>query len=165
MVVLAALPLSAQTTQPPVPGSDRYIGFTPFMAMGDDYALGGGASLSFPIARRFSLEAEASVGVDAARSGLSLLFEFARLGGVTAYAAGGAGVQRDEMDEELLPIRGPYVTRKKTEFALGIGGGATMPVGPRWSYRVDFRWYNPKAEWPESWRIYNGLTLRLAGHR
>jgi hypothetical protein len=30
---------------------------------------------------------------------------------------------------------------------------------------VDFRWYNPKAEWPESWRIYNGLTLRLTGAR
>jgi opacity protein-like surface antigen len=171
MVLLAALPSSAQTTQPPAPGSHRQVGLTPFMAMGDDYALGGGASLSFRMAPRFTLEAEASVGVDAARSGVSVLFDVLRLGGVTTYAAAGAGVQRDELDDELIPLsvrlasRGPQVSSKKTELALGIGGGATVPVGPRWSYRVDFRWYNPKAEWPESWRIYNGLTVRLSGDR
>ena len=70
-------------------------------------------------------------------------------------------VQRDESDAYELGIPFPVVI-KKTEFAIGIGGGTTIPLGSRWSYRADFRWYNPKAEWPESWRVYNGLTLHLA---
>jgi opacity protein-like surface antigen len=164
MLGLAVLSASAQTNQPAPPGSGPGITFTPFMAMGDDYALGGGASCSFPLASRLGLEAEASLGTDAARAGLSLLLDVARLGGFTTYAAAGAGVQRDYIDEELAFGRWPNIP-KKTEFAFGIGGGATVPVGPRWSYRVDFRWYNPKAEWPESWRIYNGLALRLTGAR
>ena len=133
--------------------------------MGDDYALGGGGSFSFRLASRLSLEAEASLGTDAARSGLTLLLDVARLGAFRTYAAAGAGVQRDYIDEELAVMVWPRVIPKKTEFAFGIGGGTMVPVGPRWSYRVDFRWYNPKAEWPESWRIYNGLTVRLTGAR
>jgi opacity protein-like surface antigen len=132
------------------------------MAMGDDLAPGGGMSLSFPVMRRVTLEAEASLGRDAARSGLSVLLDVFRLGAFTTYAAAGVGVQRDEIDEELAG--GAWNTvHKKTEFALGIGAGTIVPVGARWSYRVDFRWYNPKAEWPESWRLYNGVSLRLAG--
>jgi opacity protein-like surface antigen len=155
----------AQTAQQTPPGTNSGVNFTPFMAMGDDYALGGGGSVSFRLASRLSLEAEASLGTDAARSGLSLLLDVARLGAFTTYAAAGAGVQRDYIDEEFAPMVGPRVIPKKTEFAFGIGGGATVPVGARWSYRADFRWYNPKAEWPESWRLYNGLTLRLTGAR
>jgi len=156
---------SAQTAQPAPSGSGPGVTVTPFMAMGDDYALGGGASVSFRVASRLGLEAEASLGTDAARTGLSLLLDVARLGGFTTYAAVGAGVQRDYIDEELAGVIWPASIPKKTEFAVGIGGGATVPVGPRWSYRVDFRWYNPKAEWPESWRIYNGLSLRLTSAR
>ncbi len=165
VLVLTVPAASAQTAQPVPPGSGPTVNFTPFMAMGDDYALGGGTSFSFRVARRLGLEAEASLGTDAARTGLSLLLDVARLGGVTTYAAVGAGVQRDYIDDEVASVIWPSAIPKKTEFALGIGGGATVPVGPRWSDRVDFRWYNPKAEWPESWRIYNGLSLRLTGGR
>ena len=156
---------SPQSAPPGPPGSGPSLSFTPFMAMGDDYALGGGASFSFRVAGRLGLEAEASLGTDAARTGLSLLLDVARLGGFTTYAAVGAGVQRDYIDDEFADVIWPAPIPKKTEFAVGIGGGATVAVGPRWSYRVDFRWYNPKAEWPESWRIYNGLSLRLTGAR
>lgn len=154
------LPASAQTGHQAAPRREPGVSITPFMAMGDDYALGGGASFSFPLTRRLTLEPEASVGIDAARSGFSLLVDVARIGGFTTYVAGGAGIQRDEVDDPFA-TRMIGTLRKKTEFAVGVGGGATVPVGPRWSYRVDFRWYNPKAEWPESWRIYNGLSLRL----
>jgi opacity protein-like surface antigen len=164
MLGLAVPSASAQTGPPGPPGPGPGVRFTPFMAMGDDYALGGGASFTFPLASRLGLEAEASLGTDAARTGLSLLFDVARLGSFTTYAAAGGGVQRDYVDEELAFGSWPNIP-KKTEFAFGIGGGAIVPVGPRWSYRVDFRWYNPKAEWPESWRIYNGLALRLTGPR
>ena len=165
-LLIAAVPSAiGQTAQQTPPGTNVGISVTPFMAMGDDYALGGGGSFSFRLASRLNLEAEASLGTDAARSGVSLALDVARLGAVTTYAAAGVGIQRDYIDEEFAPMVWPRVIPKKTEFALGIGGGATVPVGPRWSYRVDFRWYNPKAEWPESWRIYNGLSLRLTGAR
>ena len=104
--------------------------------MGDDYALGGGGSFSFRLASRLSLEAEASLGTDAARSGLTLLLDVARLGAFRTYAAAGAGVQRDYIDEELAVMVWPRVIPKKTESAFGIGGGTMVPVGPRWSYRV-----------------------------
>ena len=58
---LLALPASAQTAQQPVPARESGVSITPFMAMGDDYALGGGMSISFPMARRLTLEAEGSV--------------------------------------------------------------------------------------------------------
>ena len=166
--IAAVAPASGQTPtgQPTVTVGDRGITMTPFMAMGDDLAPGGGVSFNFPMARRLTLEAEASVGMDAARSGLSLLVDVFRIGGFTTYVAGGAGIQRDEVHPELpgfpFDTRPVYTSRKKTEFALGIGAGTTVPVGPRWSYRADFRWYDPQAEWPESWRVYNGLTLRLS---
>ena len=114
---------SAQTAQPRPPGSGPGVTFTPFMAMGDDYALGGGASFSFRVASRLGLEAEASLGTDAARTGLSLLLDVARLGGFTTYAAVGAGVQRDYIDEEFADVLWPAAIPKKTEFAVGVGGG------------------------------------------
>lgn len=133
------------------------------MALGDDLAAGGGASFVFPLTKRFSLEAEASAGRDAIRSGVSLLMNVVQIGRFSTYVAGGAGVQRDEADVDGYAPGVPFpFTIKKTEFALGIGGGTTIPISSRWSYRADFRWYNPKAEWPESWRVYNGLTLHLA---
>ena len=130
------------------------------MAMGDDFAAGAGVSFLFPLTGRFSLEAEAMADRDAMRTGVSLLVDVVRLGRFSTYVAGGAGVQRDE--SRMLALGTPWPTYlKKTEFAIGIGGGTTVPLGSRWSYRADFRWYNPKAEWPESWRVYNGLSLHL----
>jgi hypothetical protein len=163
LLAVAVSPATAQTDQPPADGR-RSFNLTPFVAMGDDLAPGAGASIAYPLANWVHLEAEASLDTNAARSGLSLVVNLARFGGVTPYLAGGAGVQRDEVDDG--GSGDPWLrTRKKTEFAVGIGGGATMRIGPRWDYRVDFRWYNPKAEWPESWRVYNGLSLRLADRR
>jgi hypothetical protein len=171
LVVAAATTATAQqlpvgTPQPPAGApqsatNERGLQITPFMAMGDDLAAGAGVSLLFPLTGRFSLEAEAMADRDAMRTGLSLLMNIARIGRFSTYVAGGAGVQRDESDQ-LVPGAPWPVLLKKTEFAIGIGGGTSIPIGSRWSYRADFRWYNPRAEWPESWRVYNGLTLHLA---
>ncbi len=129
--------------------------------MGDDFAAGAGVSLVIPLNDRFGLEADAMADRDAMRTGISLLMNIKRIGRFSTYVAGGAGVQRDE-SRDLMPGAPFPVYLKKTEFAIGIGGGATVPISSRWSYRADFRWYDPKAEWPESWRISNGLTLHLA---
>src|SRR4029453_17712901 len=112
MLGLAVLSASAQTTQPAAPRSGPGVTFTPFMAMGDDYSLGGGASFSFPLASRLGLEAEARLGTDAARTGLSLLLDVARLGAFKTYAAAGAGVQRDYIDEELVPLNWRNIPKK-----------------------------------------------------
>jgi hypothetical protein len=169
-LVIAAETATAQPRAPNAPqapavpsqtaADGRGLQLTPFMALGDDLAAGGGVSVLFPLTERFSLEAEASAGADAMRTGVSLLMNVARIGRFSTYVAGGAGVQHDESDQYVSGIPFP-VLLKKTEFAIGIGGGATVPISSRWSYRADFRWYNPKAEWPESWRAYNGLTLHL----
>jgi hypothetical protein len=155
-----ALQRPAVTPQPSA--ENRGLQITPFMVMGDDLAAGAGVSFLFPLTGRFSLEAEAMADRDAMRTGVSMLMNVLRVGRFSTYIAGGAGVQRDESDDAYaLGVPFPLVL-KKTEFAIGIGGGTTIPLGSRWSYRADFRWYNPKAEWPESWRVYNGLTLHLA---
>lgn len=129
---------------------------TPFFAIGDDLAPGGGAAFSIPWTPSVSVEAEASLGTDAARSSVSLLYSIPRLGRVAPYVAGGVGVQRDEFE---MATNVGFFTRKKTELAGNIGAGVTIPVNERWSYRADFRWYNPKAEWPESWRAYSGIVF------
>ena len=158
-------PQAPQSPQAPASAAQqaddgRSFQLTPFMALGDDFAAGGGFAFLFPLTGRFSLEAEASAGRDAMRTGVSVLMNVARIGRFSTYLAGGVGVQHDESDEYALGLPFPRLV-KKTEFAIGIGGGTTIPITSRWSYRADFRWYNPNAEWPESWRAYNGLTLHL----
>ena len=135
------------------------------MAMGDDYALGGGGSFSFRVASRLGLEAEASLGTDAARTGLSLLLDVARLGGFTTYAAVGAGVQRDYVDEELAGVIGPRPSRRRPSSRSVLAAGRRCQSDHGGAIGWTSAGYNPKAEWPESWRIYNGLSLRLSGAR
>jgi hypothetical protein len=131
---------------------------TPFFAIGDDLAPGGGAAFNIPWTPSVSLEAEASLGTDAIRSGVSLLYKLPRLGRFAPYVAGGGGIQRDE---HLAVTNIGFFSRKKTELAANIGAGVTIPVNDRWGYRADFRWYNPKAEWPESWRAYSGVVFGI----
>lgn len=172
VAVAAESTVSAQQMAPSAPqmpaaaaqattAGDRGLSITPFAVMGDDFAAGAGVAMQFPLTGRFSLEAEAMADRDAIRTGVSVLMNVARIGRFSTYVAGGAGVQRDE-SRGLMPGAPFPVFAKKTEFAIGIGGGASVPITSRWSYRADFRWYDPKAEWPESWRISNGLTLHLA---
>lgn len=159
----SAAPAAISPQPQPAASENRGLQITPFMALGDDLAAGGGVSFLFPLTKRFSLEAEASAGRDAIRSGVSLLMNVVQIGRFSTYVAGGAGIQRDETDVNGYALGVPYpFIYKKTEFALGVGGGTTIPISSRWSYRADFRWYNPKAEWPESWRVFNGLSLHLA---
>ena len=102
---LVAVPATAQTAQfgqPAPPESKPHVSVTPFMALGDDFAPGGGLSFTFPLTRRLSLEAEGSIGTDAMRSGASLLVDLVRIGRFTTYAAAGGGVQRDEVDHYLV---------------------------------------------------------------
>jgi hypothetical protein len=50
----------------------------------------------------------------------------------------------------------------KSIFLCGnIGAGVTIPGTERWASRADFRWYNPKAEWPESWRVFSGIAFAV----
>jgi opacity protein-like surface antigen len=169
LLCVAALAGSAQAANaqtpgqaadpPPSPTTSKRIDFTPFVAMGDDLAPGGGAAFTFAWTRHLSVEAEASLGTDAARSSLSLLYALPAMGRFATYVAGGAGVQRDEFETYEFPR---FVIRK-TEFAVNIGAGVNIPVNDRFTYRADFRWYNPKAEWPESWRVYSGITFAIRG--
>jgi opacity protein-like surface antigen len=158
-LAVSATASSAQTTdrisEPPAP---KRVDVTPFVAMGDDLAPGMGAAFTFAWTRTLSVEAEASLGTDAGRTSLSLLYTMPKLGRFAPYVAGGAGFQRDEL-ETYTGVS--FATRKKAELAVNIGAGVTIPVSDRWAWRADFRWYNPKAEWPESWRVYNGLTVAL----
>jgi hypothetical protein len=146
--VTAAAPVSAQPA------------VTPFFAIGDDLAPGGGGAIAFAWTPALSVEVEASLGTDAARSSVSLLYDLPRLGRVTPYAAAGIGVQRDEV-QSTFTATGLLEHMKKTEFAVNIGAGVTIQTGSRWSYRADFRWYNPDNEWPESWRVFSGVTLAV----
>jgi hypothetical protein len=153
--VASAVIASGQTPLPPAglpePPS---VQLTPFSALGDDYAPGGGVALTYFFSPSVRIEVEGSLSTDAARSGVSLLYGLPRWGCCSVYLAGGVGVQRDQ-DPDYF---GPGI-RKKTEPAWSIGTGMTVPLVGRFAYRFDFRWYNPDNEWPESWRIYHGLAI------
>jgi hypothetical protein len=145
-------------TDRPTETEKRFV-FTPFVAMGDDVAPGGGAAFTMAWTKQLSVEAEASLGTDAGRTSLSLLYHLPTWGRVGIYAAGGAGFQRDEFEGPVPGVG--FVTRHKSEFAVNIGAGVSVPVSQRWAWRADFRWYNPDNEWPESWRAYYGLSLNV----
>lgn len=151
---------AGQEAAPAFPSSDAPKALmTPFFAIGDDVAPGGGAAFTFTWTRLLSVEAEASLGTDAARSSLSVLYALPQWGRFAFYVAGGGGIQRDEVTHATEPKGFP--TRKKTEFAVNIGAAVAVPVTKRWAYRADFRWYNPRAEWPESFRVFSGLTFAV----
>jgi hypothetical protein len=149
----------AQGPAPTAPLVPPKVLMTPFFALGDDVAPGAGVAITVAWTRQISVEAEASLGTDAARSSVSLLYALPRLGRFAFYVAGGGGIQRDEVRDAIDPME--FLTRKKTEFAANVGAGVSVPVTARWSYRADFRWYNPRAEWPESWRVFSGLTFAV----
>ena len=154
---------SAQSTdQQGASQESSRIEITPFFAFGDDLALGAGTAVTFPWTQELGVEVEASLGRDAARSSLSLIYSLPAWGRWSAFLAGGAGVQRDEF-VDLTTVTDNFLPRigKKTEFAVNVGAGVTVPVTDRWRYRFDFRWYNPKKEWPESWRMYSGIVFDL----
>lgn len=155
-----AFPVQAMAQTPATPdhtASVARLEVTPFSAIGDDLAPGGGVALTYALHPRLRLEGEASLGTDAARSSLSLLYALPRWGCCSVYIAGGLGVQRDQDPAFHDPELGR--TRKKTEAAINIGAGFSVPIVERFGYRFDFRWYNPDDSWPESWRIYNGLAF------
>jgi hypothetical protein len=169
LIAAAARPAAAQsnTAQPTngaadrtvAPAPEKRIDVTPFVAMGDDLAPGAGGAVTFAWTRTVSLEAELSAGTDAARSSFSLLYSLPKLGQVTTYVAAGGGVQRYEME---APTPGLGVVRRSlTRLAVNIGAGVSVPISGRWAYRADFRWYNPAAEWPESWRVFQGVSVAL----
>lgn len=141
---------------------------TPFIAMGDDLAPGVGTAFAFTWTERLRLEVEASIGTDAARSSVGLLYNVPLLSRFV-YVAGGVGVQHDEIPDaerfQAWSVQAPYYPgaprAKRTEFAWNMGAGVMVPVTDRWSYRADFRWYNPENAWPESWRVSNGIVFGL----
>jgi opacity protein-like surface antigen len=158
LVAVFAQSANAQADgQPQAATNPPSVLITPFFAFGDDLAPGGGGAFTFPWTGQLSVEMEASLGTDAARSSVNLLYDMPRLGRFTPYLAGGIGVQRDEIDSNLASV--DFNRPKTTEFAVNVGAGATISIGDRWSYRADFRWYNPDNEWPESWRVFSGVTL------
>lgn len=170
VIVGSERPASAQAVDQKIDAATEAPPFlvTSFVAMGDDLAKELGAAFAFAWTSRLRLEVEASIGTDAARSSVSVLYNLPLLSRFV-YVAGGAGVQRDEVTEAELyrlyeagQIPAPWrVSMKKTEFAVNIGAGVVVPVGDRWSYRADFRWYNPDNAWPESWRASNGIVFGL----
>jgi hypothetical protein len=140
------------------PPSGPVLSITPFVAMGDDLAPGGGAAISYGWTRRLFVEGEASLGTDAFRSSVSLLYTLPHLG-QRVYVAGGLGFQRDDFETIGATNESPRVIDKKAEFAVNVGAGITVPIRRGWSYRSDFRWYNPAKEWPESWRVFSGFVI------
>jgi hypothetical protein len=160
VVLVAADRSSAQSADGGnAPRSAPAFSVTPFVAMGDDLAPGAGGAVSYAWTLSLMVEAEASLGADAARSSVSLLYMLPRLG-KRVYVAGGLGVQRHELEKVPLNDLSP-APGKKTEFAVNIGAGITIPIGRDWSYRSDFRWYDPAAEWPKSWRVFSGFGIGL----
>jgi hypothetical protein len=159
VVASAAQPANAQPTdQTGTEQKAAVLSVTPFFALGDDLAPGAGGALSFVWTRSLTVEVEASLGTDAARSSAGLLYILPGLREFV-YVAGGLGVQRDEFEAAAQGIG--FVIQKKTEFAVNIGAGVILPIRDGWSYRSDFRWYNPDDEWPESWRVFSGIRFGL----
>jgi hypothetical protein len=57
----AQAPQTPQPAQPTAPATDARISITPFMALGDDLALGGGLSVTFPLGGVCGLQFNSSV--------------------------------------------------------------------------------------------------------
>jgi hypothetical protein len=166
--VVAAVGAPAASAQPTdqagaasaAPGTPS-LSVTSFFEIGEVTAPGGGIAFSIPWTRTLSLEIEGSVGVDAARASLSMIWQFPKLGAVVPYAAGGVGLLREQA-RHFTDIGLDEST--KMDPALNVGGGTMIPVNERWAVRADFRWYNPAHELHENWRAYGGVVFATRRH-
>jgi hypothetical protein len=161
-VLAAGRPAQAQDANTQ---SDSRAGaqITPYASLGSAASKGLGAGVTWQFTPKVGLELETDYRVggarDAVSSSVSLIYDLPRIGRVTPYVAGGAGI--DQYSFAHGSAGRPIVTLTGTAFTVNAGGGLKMPIDQTWGMRTDARWFNGIGRnAPERWRLYNGVTFR-----
>ena len=123
-----------------------------------------GAAVTFPLNSTFSIETEvgyrrAEGNLNALSTSASLLYNLPKLGRVTPYLAGGAGIA--QYGSPLISPRGRvFATQSAIAVELNAGGGIKVPVDDSMDFRTDARWYKSFGRnSSDHFRISNGLSF------
>ena len=140
------------------------VAITPFVSMDSRGSTPIGVDVAFPLNSRFSIETEFDYrrgegDVNALSSSANLLYILPKVGRVTPYLAGGAGLA-----QYGAPIIGPgsslIGTQRRVAFEVNAGGGVKVPVNEKWGIRTDARWFKPfDRNASEHWRVSNGVSF------
>jgi hypothetical protein len=142
------------------------IEVTPFVSLESRGTAPVGATITFPLNSRFSIETEAAYRFGGAGQGFglsaSVLHMLPRIGRVTPYLAAGAG---------LAQCRAPIIshdglvigTQPKIAFEVNAGGGVKVPVNDTWGMRTDARWFKSFGRnGSEHWSVTQGISFDAA---
>ena len=122
-----------------------------------------GAAVSFPLNSTFSIETEvgyrrAEGNLNALSTSASLLYNLPKLGRVTPYLAGGAGIA--QYGAPIFSPRGVIGTQAAMKFEINAGGGLKVPMDDSLDFRTDVRWYQSFGRnSSEHFRISNGVSF------
>jgi hypothetical protein len=133
---------------------------TPWMSFGSYPSSRYGVGILFPLTMRLNMEAEVGLRpslFNELSATMSIVSPLPRIGRVTPYFAGGAGIEQYVFGSTLM---GLPISEKRTVFAANVGGGLKVPVDDKWSIRADARFVTGY-DAAEHWRFYSGVSLNV----
>jgi len=157
-VAMMVIPSAAQA-QTALPS----IEVMPFVSLDSRGMIPVGTAVNFPLNSTFSIETEvgyrrAEGNLNALSTSASLLYNLPKLGSVTPYLAGGAGIA--QYGSPIITPRGVIGTQSAMAFELNAGGGIKVPMDDSMDFRTDARWYKSFGKnSAEHFRISNGVSF------
>lgn len=159
VLAVAAIPSTAQA-QTALPS----IEVTPFVSLDSRGMIPIGTAVSFPLNSTFSIETEvgyrrAEGNLNALSTSASLLYNLPKIGRVTPYLAGGAGIA--QYGSPIISPRGGVIaTQSAIAFEVNAGGGIKVPMDNSMDFRTDARWYKSFGRnSADHFRISNGVSF------
>jgi hypothetical protein len=155
---LEALPVRAQDA--------KTVEVTPYVALGSAAASPVGATVTFPVTSKLSVETDVAYRrgegrIHALSSSTSLLYFLPRAGQSIPYVAGGVGLA--QYGAPVFSSNGrPIGTEPSVALTVNAGGGLKMPMNEKLALRTDARWFKSfGAQGSEKFRVAQGLSFDL----
>ena len=153
---LGALPARAQDA--------KAVEVTPYVALGSEMASPVGASITFPVTSKLSVETDVAYRrgegrINALSSNVSLLYSLPRVGRARPYVAGGVGLR--QYGSPVFSSSGPPIgTESRVALTVNAGGGLKMPMNEKLDLRTDARWYKSFGrQGSEQFHVAQGISF------
>jgi opacity protein-like surface antigen len=164
LIAIAAMAEAQEAAPSPTAAGRMGVEVASFLSVGGNDVSSTGAAFRFPIGSRFGVEVETEWPLQSV-SGLNatgnVVVDLPRMGRVTPYAIGGAGINRYTVTVDV-PGLGSQ-TNLTSDLAVNAGGGVRIPVSARWGMRTDARVINGLGRGRTRWRVFYGATVDVGG--
>lgn len=149
---------------PAVAQDANAVEVTPFVALGSSGTSPLGVAVAFPVSSTLSIETEVGYRrgegrIHAVSTSVSLLYALPRVGRVTPYLAGGAGLS--QYGAPVFSADGyPIATQPRMRVTVNAGGGLKTRMDDKLALRTDARWFKSFGRYgSEHFRVAQGIAL------